>query len=124
MRRLATVLAIALVAFASIVGLAAQRAGAGPSAAAATTKVTVVATDFKFKLSKTKVPKGTVVFTLVNKGKSSHDFKISGKKTPLVRPKKTAKLTVVFKEPGKYHYLCTVPGHALAGMKGVLTVTG
>lgn len=124
MRRVATVLAIALVALASIAGLAAQRAAAESNAAAATTKVTVVATDFKFRLSKTKVAKGAVVFTLVNKGKSAHDFKIAGKKTPLVRPKKTAKLTVVFKKPGKYHYLCTVPGHAAAGMKGVLTVTG
>ena len=124
MKRFATVLAIALVAFASIVGLAARRAGAEPNASAATTKVSVVASDFKFKLSKTKVARGTVVFTLVNKGKTAHDFRISGKKTPLVRPKKTAKLTVVFKKPGKYHYLCTVPGHAAAGMKGVLTVIG
>ncbi len=124
MKRIATVLAFALVALASIVGLAAQRAAAEPNAAAATTKVTVVATEFKFKLSKTKVARGTVVFTLVNKGKTQHDFKIAGKKTPLVRPQKTAKLTVVFKKPGKYHYICTVPGHAAAGMKGVLTVTG
>ena len=119
-----TVLAIALVALASIVGLAAQRAAAEANAAAATTKVTVVATEFKFKLSKTKVAKGTVAFTLVNKGKLPHDFKIAGKKTALVKPKKTAKLVVAFKKPGKYPYLCTVPGHAAAGMKGVLTVTG
>jgi uncharacterized cupredoxin-like copper-binding protein len=87
-------------------------------------KITVVATEFKFKLSKTRVAKGTVVFTLVNKGKTEHDFRIAGKKTPLVKPKRTAKLVVVFTKPGKYHYLCTVPGHAAAGMKGVLTVTG
>ena len=123
MRRTATALAIALVALVSAIGLAATGAGAAPGAAAVTTKVTVAATEFKFKLSKTKVAKGTVVFTLVNRGKLPHDFKIAGKKTPLVKPKKTAKVTVVFKKPGKYHYLCTVPGHAAAGMKGVLTVT-
>ena len=29
---------------------------------------------------------------------------------------------VTFKKKGKYPYLCTVPGHAAAGMKGVFTV--
>ena len=85
------------------------------------TSVTVTATEFKFKLSKTSVPHGSVTFTVVNKGKLAHDFKIGGKKTPLVKPGKTAKLTVTLKA-GKAAYLCTVPGHAAAGMKGSLTV--
>jgi uncharacterized cupredoxin-like copper-binding protein len=29
---------------------------------------------------------------------------------------------VSFKKKGKYSYLCTVPGHAAGGMKGVFTV--
>jgi uncharacterized cupredoxin-like copper-binding protein len=88
---------------------------------AATTAVTVTATEFKFKLSKLSVPHGTVVFTVVNKGKISHDFKINGKKTPLIKSGKSAKLTVTFKA-GKFKYLCTVPGHSALGMKGTLTV--
>jgi len=51
-----------------------------------------------------------------------HNFKIDGKKTPLLQPGKSAALVVTFKKPGKYSYLCTVPGHAAAGMKGVFTV--
>jgi uncharacterized cupredoxin-like copper-binding protein len=31
-------------------------------------------------------------------------------------------LTVTFTAPGTYEYLCTVPGHAAAGSKGLLTV--
>ncbi len=85
------------------------------------TAVTVTAMEFHFKLSKTSVPHGSVTFTLVNKGKLGHDFKIGGKKTALVGPGKTAKLTVTLKA-GKAAYLCTVPGHAAAGMKGTLTV--
>jgi uncharacterized cupredoxin-like copper-binding protein len=85
------------------------------------TAVTVTATEFKFKLSKTSVPHGSVTFTLVNRGKLPHDFKIGGKKTALVKPGKSAKLTVTLKA-GKAAYLCTVAGHAAAGMKGTLTV--
>jgi uncharacterized cupredoxin-like copper-binding protein len=85
------------------------------------TAVTVTATEFHFKLSKTSVPHGSVTFTLVNKGKLAHDFKIGGKKTAQIKPGKSAKLTVTLKA-GKAAYLCTVPGHAAAGMKGTLTV--
>jgi uncharacterized cupredoxin-like copper-binding protein len=87
-----------------------------------TTAVTVTATEFKFKLSKSTVPVGTVTFTVVNKGKIGHDFKIAGKKTPIIKPGKSAKLKVVFKKKGRYAYLCTVPGHAKLGMKGTLSV--
>ena len=85
------------------------------------TAVTVTATEFKFKLSKTSVPHGSVTFTVKNAGKVGHDFKIGGKKTPTIAPGKSAKLTVTLKA-GKQAYLCTIPGHAAAGMKGNLTV--
>jgi uncharacterized cupredoxin-like copper-binding protein len=84
--------------------------------------VTVTATEFKFKLSRKTVPVGVVVFKVVNRGKIAHDFKIAGKKTPLIKAGKSATLRVTFKKKGRYAYLCTVPGHAAAGMKGVLAV--
>ncbi|MEK7422959.1 MAG: plastocyanin/azurin family copper-binding protein [Actinomycetota bacterium] len=31
-------------------------------------------------------------------------------------------LRVALKKPGRYPFVCTVPGHIAAGMKGVLTV--
>ena len=104
----------------SVVGVVAAPAF-GARTHATGTAVTVTATEFHFKLSKTSVPHGSVTFTVVNKGKLSHDFKIAGKKTPLIKPGKSAKLTVTLKK-GKSAYLCTVPGHAAAGMKGTLTV--
>jgi uncharacterized cupredoxin-like copper-binding protein len=98
---------------------------AGPAIGARThttrTAVTVTATEFHFKFSKTSVPHGSVTFTFVNKGHVGHDLKIGGKKTALISPGKSAKLTVTLKK-GKSAYLCTVPGHAAAGMKGTLTV--
>jgi uncharacterized cupredoxin-like copper-binding protein len=78
--------------------------------------------ELRFTLSKKSVAKGKVAFKVVNKGATSHDFKIAGKKTPLLARGKSATLTVTFKKAGRYPYLCTIPGHAAGGMKGVLVV--
>jgi nitrite reductase (NO-forming) len=104
----------------AVVGVVAAPA-LGMRTHATKTLVTVTATEFHFKFSKTSVPHGSVTFTLVNKGHIGHDLKIGGKKTPVVAPGKSAKLTVTLKA-GKIAYLCTVPGHAAGGMKGKLTV--
>jgi uncharacterized cupredoxin-like copper-binding protein len=90
--------------------------------AAKTTTVTVAMSEFKFKLSKASAPEGTVVFKVSNKGSVAHDFKINGKKTPLINAGKSATLTIKFTKAGKFAYLCTVPGHAASGMKGNFTV--
>jgi nitrite reductase (NO-forming) len=87
-----------------------------------TTTLVVTATEFRFVLSKRTVPVGTVIFKVVNKGRIAHNFKIAGKRTPLIPPGHSATLRVVFPKKGRYAYLCTVPGHAAAGMKGVLSV--
>jgi len=116
---IATVLA-ALAMTVVAVGVLAGAGSASPRAAAAT-RVTVAASEFKFVLSKKVVPKGTVTFVVTNKGKTTHDFKIHGKKTPMLAPGKSATLKIAFAK-GKFAYLCTVPGHAAAGMKGVFTV--
>ena len=88
----------------------------------ATTHVTVTATDLKFTLSRRSVPMGTVIFTVTNKGKLSHDFKIAGKKTPRLLPGHSATLTITFSKKGRYPYLSTVSGQASHGMKGVFSV--
>src|SRR3954464_3083613 len=112
-----------------VAGLAAgfaQAHTAAPQAAKAanaTTRITVAASEFKFGFSKRSIPAtGTVIFTVVNKGKISHNFKIAGKTTPNLLPGKSAKLTVRFTKKGHYAYVCTIPGHAGAGMKGTFSV--
>ena len=94
--------------------------------AAKATVVTVTAgkpTEFRFTLSLKTVKHGTVTFKVTNKGGLPHDFQINGKKTKLLTPGQTQNLTVSFPKAGKFPYLCTVSGHAAAGMKGTLTVT-
>ena len=105
--------------------VAAVSAFGGATEQAATTTVAVTAGKpgiFSFTLSKKVVPKGTVVFKVANKGSIAHDFKIAGKKTPNLAAGRSATLKVVLAKSGKYPFLCTLPGHAAGGMKGVLTV--
>lgn len=97
---------------------------ASPTALAATaTSVTVTMTEFKLVLSRKIVPVGTVTFRLVNRGTVAHNFRIGGKTSAMIRPGQTGMLRVTFGKTGRYNFLCTVPGHAAAGQKGVLTVS-
>jgi len=88
---------------------------------------------FRFSGKPGAVPLGTVMFKVRNGGKLAHTFKVcsspgnvnanscAGKGTASIAPGKTATLSVTFGKKGTYEYLCTVPGHAAAGMKGPLT---
>jgi uncharacterized cupredoxin-like copper-binding protein len=118
--RFAAVAALALV-IGSLIALPAGARTAHTSASA----VTVTAgkpSEFRFTLSAKSVAHGAVTFTVLNKGKLPHNFKIAGKKTPNIASGKKAVLKVTFTKAGKYAYECAVPGHAAAGMKGVLVV--
>lgn len=120
MRSIVGLAAVAATALA-LVPLAAARTDRQTSAAATTIQVS--GGEFFFKLSAKSIAKpGAVTFVFKNVGHVLHDFHISGKSTPMIQPGKTAKLIITFKKAGKFSYLCTVPGHAAAGMKGVFTV--
>ena len=110
--------AVAIVAAAAVLTpLAVARTHASQS-----TTITVKASEFKFALSKKSAHHGTVVFKVTNKGHITHDFKIGGKKTKMLSPGKSATLKVTLKK-GSFKYVCTVPGHAAAGMKGTFKAT-
>jgi uncharacterized cupredoxin-like copper-binding protein len=90
--------------------------------AATTVRVTAGKPDeLSFRLSKQRVPAGKVTFRVRNRGTLKHDFKIDGKRTKLLARNRRAKITVRLR-PGRYRYLCTVPGHADGGMRGTLIV--
>jgi uncharacterized cupredoxin-like copper-binding protein len=119
--RLISMLAVAAIASLALVQFASARQER-PAAASATT-IQVKGGEFFFRLSsKTLRKPGKVTFVFKNIGHVQHDFKINGKKTPLISPGKTVRLVVTFKKKKKYPFLCTVPGHAAAGMKGTFTV--
>jgi uncharacterized cupredoxin-like copper-binding protein len=118
-------LLVTLAAVASAIALVplAAAAPARPGRTAATTTIHVRAGDFFFRLSAKSVPRpGRVTFVVTNGGRVAHDFRIAGKTTAMLDPGKSARLTVTFRKKSRYPYLCTVPGHAAAGMKGVFIV--
>ena len=94
--------------------------------------------ELAFKLSKTSlVPVGTITFKVTNMGVAFHNFKICtipvpsaagaqnfciGTSTHTLKHGQSQTLTVKFSLAGQYEFLCTVPGHAAAGMKGLLGV--
>ena len=102
------------------------------------TTVTVTAgkpSEFKFVLSAKSVKSGVIVFKVTNKGNLPHDFTLcsgrnkplanscKGRGTPQISPGQSNTLRVTNILAGTYEYLCTVPGHAAAGMKGLIKVT-
>jgi uncharacterized cupredoxin-like copper-binding protein len=125
-------------------GLFAGLGAAAPAAvhsATATKATTIVVTagkpsELAFKLSKfSNIPAGTITFKVTNQGFAFHTFKICtspvknaakntcvGKVTKLLKHGQSATLTVKLTKNGKYEYLCSVPGHAAGGMKGLLGI--
>ena len=114
---------VAALAFVPLGSAQADTSADADRSAAATTTIEVKGGEFFFRVSsKTLAKPGRVTFVFKNVGHVLHDFSIGGTKTPLIQPGKTATLALTFKKKGKFPYLCTVPGHAQAGMKGVFTV--
>ena len=100
-----------------------------PASAGQPAKPTVVRveagkpTEYAYVVTPKTVSRGTVTFVVLNEGKRSHDFTIAGRKTPILTPGESTSLTVKLTKPKSYVYYCTIAGHAVAGMKGVLKVT-
>ena len=112
---------VALVAIVSLVAAVAAFGGASSTDATAVTVTLGKPAELKITLSKKTVAPGAATFKVTNKGALGHDFKIAGKKTVILKTGKSVTLKATLKK-GKYAFLCTVPGHAAAGMKGTLTV--
>jgi uncharacterized cupredoxin-like copper-binding protein len=119
-RSISTLVALGIAALA-LVPLASG--GRDQQTSATATTVQVKGGEFFFKLSTKSIARpGKVTFVFKNAGHVAHDFKINGRKTPVIGPGKTSRLVVTFRKKAKYHYLCTVDSHASLGMRGTFTV--
>jgi alcohol dehydrogenase (cytochrome c) len=99
-----------------------EHVGEEPPTSTNGSTVNVGMTEFAFALSTPTVQAGTITFKVTNNGGIPHNLRINGRQTPNVDPGGTTILKVTFTMPGNYPYDCTLPGHAAAGMRGVLKV--
>lgn len=122
--------ALSLVMLASVACASTTPSEATPASVAAdgTQQVTISASDdMKFQPTAVSVHAGQPLeLTLRNAGQSAHDLTLSeGVAQPVkltVNGGETTSRTFTFDKPGTYKFECSMPGHALAGMRGMITV--
>jgi uncharacterized cupredoxin-like copper-binding protein len=87
-------------------------------------EVTVVATEMAFEPGALELVAGEPVnLTLVNGGEVEHDWDLDEAGAHLhAGPGEEVTQAVVVDEPGTYEAICTVPGHADAGMRMTVEV--
>jgi Cu+-exporting ATPase len=88
-------------------------------------RIDVVARDVRFAPDRIHAPAGQfVVLTLRNEDPVFHDLEVEGLANVDVaaRPGQVGRLRVRIDQPGEYRFICTVPGHAEAGMTGTLVI--
>ena len=90
-------------------------------------RVQVVAQEFSYSLSRTKVRAGRVIVELVNRGQDTHDLdirRIGGTRIfhfPSVQPGQVVDRELKLK-PGRYQLWCAIADHREQGMHAVLRV--
>jgi uncharacterized cupredoxin-like copper-binding protein len=132
--RLTALIVVAGVALTTACGATAATGGPGAGVAipaadstAGVQRVTVVVDNsMHFAPSSIVVRAGQPVeLTLRNGGGIPHDFALTeGVSQPVkieAQGGRTARGTFTIDTPGTYAFVCTVPGHAAAGMRGTIT---
>ena len=91
----------------------------------------VVLEEMRFKPNRINAKVGVpLTLRLTNEGTERHDLNFESIHMPglggvesILDPGETRSITLTFDEPGTHLFICTLPGHAAAGMTGALFVT-
>jgi uncharacterized cupredoxin-like copper-binding protein len=90
-------------------------------------RVQVVAQEFRYSLSRSKVKAGKVIIELVNRGEDTHDLdieRVGGShifRFPSVSPGHYVDRELKLR-PGKYRLWCAIADHKERGMRATLRV--
>lgn len=103
--------------------------GTGGDAASGTTEI--VLEDLRFTPNRLAAKVGVpLTVRLTNRGLERHDLNFPSLHMPslqgvesILAPGETRTVTLRFDEPGTHTFICTLPGHAAAGMTGAVFVT-
>ena len=92
---------------------------------------TVVLEDLRFTPNRIDAKVGVPVsVVLTNRGTERHDLNFPSLHMPglqgveaILEPGESRTVTLTFDQPGTHAFICTLPGHAAAGMTGAAFVT-
>lgn len=129
MKLIAGLAAVGLIALAlvAVAGLSDRGASTGPSARSAA----IVLEDLRFTPNRLDAKVGVpLTVRLTNRGTERHDLDFPSLHMPglggvesILAPGETRTMTLEFDQPGTHTFICTLPGHAAAGMTGAVFVT-
>ena len=91
----------------------------------------IVLEDMRFVPSRLDAKVGVPLrVRLTNNGTERHDLNFPSLHMPglegvesILEPGETRSITLTFTEPGTHNFICSLPGHAAAGMTGAVFVT-
>lgn len=117
------VLAVVLAMVGLAAGCAGQSAGSGSAE--------IVLEDLRFAPNRIDATAGVpLTVRLTNRGTERHDLNFPSLHMPglegveaILNPGETRTITLTFDEPGTHTFICTLPGHAAAGMTGAAFVS-
>ena len=117
------VAAVLVVAIALLAGQSLTGASSGPAA--------IVLEDLRFTPNRLDAKVGVPLSVrLTNQGTQQHDLNFPSLHMPslqgvesVLAPGETRMVTLEFDQPGTHTFICTLPGHAAAGMTGAVYVS-
>ncbi len=123
-------LAVVLLAAVIVVIAVASAGGQGQSGGSSGSNG-IVLEDFRFTPNRIDMKAGvSLTLRLTNKGTERHDLNFESVHMPglagvesILEPGETRTITLTFDQPGTHTFICTLPGHAAAGMTGAAVVT-
>lgn len=125
MKRIAGLVLVGLIAVAAYACSGSSQGGA------ASGSPTIVLEDTRFTPNRIDAKVGVpLTVTLVNRGTERHDLNFESLHMPglggvesILVPGETRTITLTFDQPGTHTFICTLPGHAAAGMTGAAFVS-
>ena len=116
--------------FAVALGLALLSAGCQAQASGQRT-LDIVLEDLRFVPNRIDARVGVpITVRITNDGSERHDLNFESLHMPglegveaILDPGETRTLTLTFDQPGAHTFICTLPGHAAAGMTGAALVS-
>ncbi len=123
-------LAGAAVTAALVVGLIATASAPRESAESSRRTMTVILEDLRFVPNRIDAEVGVpATLVLTNRGSERHDLNFPSLHMPgllgveaILEPGESRTITLTFDQPGTHTFICTLPGHAAAGMTGAVFV--